>query len=493
MKIKQISLCISSILLCGCALLGPKYKKPDVTTPNKWQESATSTIINRNSVDVAKNPWWKKFNDQNLNNLMEEALANNNDIQSAIGNITVAAGNLQQVKMAWVPTLSAGGTYGIGQTFNTQNSTNLQLPPGTSFSNNSGNDFSFYSYGLIPSYSINVFQQIKKQDVANTNLELAKANKDAVRLAIISQVSGSYFTLLALNSEIANQRSLVTHLSQLLNMVKIQHKYGLVTQSDVVAAQQRLSQAKMQLPNMEHNLVVTQNAMQVLINNNSKKIGSTTEFSKIKIDGMIPVSLPSTVLESRPDIRISEYQLKIANDNIGVAKSNFFPKINLTTPIGAYSSQLGNLFNTSGDFWTAQITATMPILNLGLYGLIKQTKGQYYISYYNYIRTVKGAFADVNNNLSGYEKIQQSYTEALVNYDSADSIAKLNQQNYKNGYISNQDNISSQINADNAKILLDQTKLQQLQAIISLYQSLAAGYDYKNTNAPKEFGDDHDA
>jgi outer membrane protein TolC len=137
--------------------------------------------------------------------------------------------------------------------------------------------------------------------------------------------------------------------------------------------------------------------------------------------------------------------------------------------------------------------AVMPILNLSLYSLITQAKGQYYVAYYNYVKTTKSAFADVNNSLSGYEQTQQTYKEANVYYDTVSSTSKLNTLNYKNGYISYPASLSSQIANNNAKIILIQTKLQELQSIIALYQSLAGGYNYKNSDKPKKFDNSLDA
>lgn len=492
MRIKHISLFCIPIALIGCALLGPDYKKPNVDTPDSWQTKSKNTASVESSINLSDTSWWNRFNDPQLNTLIEEALANNNDIQSAIGNISVAASNLQLINMAWIPTVSLGGSATTGSTFNSSNSSSNTLINNFASSSANGNNFNMYSGGLIPSYSINLFQQFKKTDMAKANLSQAKATKNAVRLTVISQVCGSYFTLLALNKQLNQQNQLVTHLESLLSLVKIQYKYGIATLNDVETYQQKLSQAKMQTPNIQHNIDVTQNALQVLLNKNPAKFDKLNNFNSIKTTGIVPVNLPSTVLLNRPDVIMSEEQLKMANANIGVATSNFFPRISLTTPIGGYNAQLGNLFNANGDFWAAQITAVMPILNLGLYSLVKEAKGQYYVAYYNYVKTVRSVFADVNNNLSGYDSIQKTYNEANILYTSATANATLSLLNYKKGYVSYPDSLSNIITQDNYAILLTQTKLQELQAIVSLYQSLAGGYNYKNTSTLKKFGDDHD-
>ena len=99
---------------------------------------------------------------------------------------------------------------------------------------------------------------------------------------------------------------------------------------------------------------------------------------------------------------MAEYQIQISNAKIGLNMSRFFPTINLTSPIGASTFELSNLFSGGNDFWLAQITASMPLLDMSIYSDIKKSKADYYASYYNYIRVVRNAFADADDSLSKY-------------------------------------------------------------------------------------------
>ena len=486
-----VALC--TISLSSCMLFGPKYNKPDVATPNNWSESSTHVLVSE-SMQLVLNTWWTQFGDSTLNQYVESAITNNNDLQTAIGNITVAAGKLQQINMQWVPTVSLAGGAGYGETFNNSNSITDQTLNSLANTVPVPNNFNYYSGGLIPSYSINVLQLLKQGDVARANLDLAIANKNAIKLAVISQVVGSYFTILALNEQVASEEKLIANLSTLSQAVTIEAQNGLATQMDVNDYQQKLFQAKMQLPTLKYNLVASKNALAVLTNKNPDEIKTSTAFSQVEIHNKIPLNLPAQVLAMRPDIQAAEDQLKIANANIGVATSNFFPRIMLTTPVGGYNTQLGSLFRANGDFWAAQINATMPILNLGLYGLIKQAKGQYYIAYYNYVKAVRQAFSDVNNNLARYDNMQQAMLAADNLYRTAQNNAKLSEISYSHGYIANPANLANQVNYDNAYIAYTQTKLNQLQSIIGLYQALGAGYEYRSSDDKvKHFGDNHDS
>jgi outer membrane protein, multidrug efflux system len=243
---------------------------------------------------------------------------------------------------------------------------------------------------------------------------------------------------------------------------------------------------------VENNIVYLQNALNVLLGKNPGNIVRNNTWSQINLENKIPINLPSEVLLNRPDIRQAEQQLKMANADIGVAKSNYFPSITLTSPIGAFTSQLTGLFNPSGDFWYAQILATMPILNLGLNALIKEKKAKYYVAYYNYIQAVKTAFADTDNSLSSVVKAKDTHATAVKMYNIAAENTRLNLENYHLGYMSYPESLSSKITQDKTKITLTQVKLLQVQAILKAYQALAGGYNYKNTDKSTPIDDAHD-
>ncbi|MCC2625382.1 MAG: hypothetical protein K0R14_1255 [Burkholderiales bacterium] len=474
-------------LIAGCSLLGPDYKQPNVDTPQNWAHNTHNGNLGSPQQNFSDTSWWKKFNDPVLDNMIEQALKNNNNIQAAIGNINVASAQLKQINMAWVPVINLGASATAGQVLNLGG-----IPPINGVPVASTDDFTFYQAGLIPVYSLNIAKQIKQADMAKLNLSANRYAKNAVRLTVISQVAGSYFSLLALNEQLTEQKQLITDLEEGLRLTKLQYSNGIATLNDVQQYEMQLQNAKMNIPGIEDNIVHTENALQILMNKNPGHIATNNKFENIQTDGKIPANLPSTVLRNRPDIMQAEEQLKSANVNIGVAYSNYFPTITLTSPLGAFTSQLTSLFNPSGDFWAATAAVSMPILNLGIDEIVKKSKAQYYIAYYNYIQVVKGAFAEVDNNLSSVSKMENKRVTANRLYASAKLNAKLNQTNYELGYSSYPDTISSRINADNSKMLVTGAKLQQLQAIVATYQAMAGGYNYENTDLAKKFGDDHD-
>ncbi len=486
MRIKHISLTLLVLSMSSCALYGPSYKKPDVEAPKNWSSKDTLSKV-ESGVNLPDTAWWSKFNDKELNSLITQALKNNNNIQQAIGNIIQAQGQLEQVKMAWIPTVGGQATYG------STTSLGSAAPSPNVSTTGSGVSTNGYSTGLVPAYSLNIFQQLRNQEAYKANLAAMEYTKNATRLTIISQVAGSYFTLLAYDFQLKQQKQLVEDTMKQLELGRDQYKLGYISLLNLQKLEQAYYTAIAQVPVIQNNIVQSENALQVLVNQNPGHIKRNDDFMSIKIDGIVPANLPSSVLKNRPDVMQAEEQLKQANANIGVATASFFPTISLTGGLGSSSTGLSSLFSSGTNFWQEQLQATMPFLNLSYLGTIKGAKGAYYTAYYNYILTVKTAFSQVDNALSGHQQLTDSYNLQKQQYNSTVVANDIGNQRYKQGADSYSTYLNYKLTMDSAAITLTNIKLQQLQSIVTLYQTLAGGYNINNTETPNKFGDSHDS
>ena len=183
--------------------------------------------------------------------------------------------------------------------------------------------------------------------------------------------------------------------------------------------------------------------------------------------------------------------LKGSSANIGVNTSVFFPTINLTTPLGLSTNSLSNLFGAKETYWQYQAGISMPILKLGAYGAIKAAKGQYYADFFNYVETVRTAFAAVDSGLSAHQRYTESLDQMLDLYDATRQRYEYQTTRFREGLVNYPEVLTLRVTLNQAGIMVAQSKLTQLTSIVRLYQELGGGYMYKNNDKTIDLGEGH--
>ncbi len=483
---KLASFFLPILFLSSCSLLGPDYHKPTVDKPVTWEPHGEA--IHYSHDNVTQLAWWKNFHDPKLNQLMDEALANNTDLQSSVGNLLQAQAALKSVKMGWVPSLYAGG----GGVAGIITDSSLTLPNQTLNLLDNPQGYHGYDVGFLPQYTINVFAQMKQTEISSLSLEAQRQAANAVRIGVISQVAASYFSLLGLKEQLGLQKKILAESEQLRQYTETQYNQGSISSVSLADLEQHIATIKSQVPVTENNIVEVSNALRVLTNHNPGKIDTYKTFDNIDQRGIIPVNLPSEVLENRPDVAMAEYQLKINNANIGLVKSAFFPTINLTGAAPSLVSfDIETLFK--GTVWATQMEAGMPLLNLSLYADIDRAKGGYYSAYYNYLGTVRRAFEQVDDGLSQHAALDRTAKEQTIALNKARYLYKMAESQYNNGAISYANTLFSKLSINESLLIINGTKMQQMNNIVNLYQVLGGGYNAdKQLTRVKKLGEEYD-
>ena len=464
-------------LLSGCAIWGPDYEKPTVDQPKQWESKDSRATIS--AKQITEMAWWGKYHDPLLLKLVQQALDQNNSIQSAIGTIYKTRAILQQIQMNWVPTVNAGAGY-ISTDHQVDSSTFSSLP------------FPAFTAGFIPNYSLNILQQLRNQEQAEANIAASIAAKNAVRLVIIGQVVGSYFGLREEEYRLTQQKQLVENLQAIVDRYTEAHREGLISFFTLQQYQIELAKAQVEVPVIEYNIVRLGNAIHALLNENPGPIASPIQpYMQIEYKGVISANLPSAILKNRPDVILAEAVLRQSSANIGVNTTFFFPTIRLTTPLGLASSSLNQLTHTQNSYWQYQGGINMPILNLGAFGAIKSAKAQYYSDYYAYIDTLRNAFASVDSAFASHQKYTESLDHILVFFQTTHDRLDNEQARYDGGLVPYPSVLALKVNLNQAAIQAAQSKLAQLMSVVNLYQDMGGGYGYANNEKANDLGEGH--
>lgn len=451
---------IPAITLASCSMFSQPYTKPNLGVPSTWNKSdedLNMTAINQ-AESLAELKWWKQFDDPSLNQIIESALLNNNDIKIAMANLANAQGQLKQVQFGWIPNIPV--VLGFSQMWAFNN-------PG-------------YFLGLFPSYTLNIFSQIKAQEQAKHQLEVSKYATDSARLTVIGQAASSYFTLASQERQLQLTQELLKIYKEREIAYRKQFELGLADAKTVSNAASDVMQTEAQLSTLENNISVSQNALRYLTNQNPGKLDLLTSFDKLNANSIAPGSLPATVLANRPDVKAAEEQLKASNAGVGLAYSNLLPSIQLDDFVAATSPTASGIGNPMG-MNMGEAYLNVPLLNPKAYGQIDSSKAQYSKDYYTYEQTVRKALRDVENDLSAHRLYAKRYDDfAHANLSLAQGCNNEIVQ-FQNGLSNYTAVLECQLGLQQAQIALTQSKLDKLLAIVVLYQDLGGGYAVTTT------------
>lgn len=444
--------------LLGCA---PKLINSDAKPPENW-------IFGKSiDIDTLQLPitWWEIFDDPTLNSLITKALNNNLDLAAAAAKVSAAQANIKVTRSEYLPSLSFEA---YGENEYTHTDKNVQ------------------EYYLEPtiSWEISLFGALK-QSSKSAKAEYAASEwaHRAMRLSIAAEVATEYFTLQQALSNLKIAENTYELRDTEVSLIDSMFKYGM---SDGVALEQAKSLKYSALSDIsEYQRTANQIRMSlsVLIGKNPEYLdvnvspAAPHEISGCILPPSIPMLLPSQLVERRPDIIESYYEMESAAAKVGIARAERYPSISLTTQGGVLGSTIEAL--TSGNPWSWSVIGeiSQPIFNFsGLKKREEMARMSYMESLYNYENTMLTAFSEVEKALIAIESYatQREAAAALVcaNADIANKVNAL----YDNGM----DNYLNVIDAErelySSQMELISTITEQYISYISLFKALGGGY-----------------
>jgi outer membrane protein TolC len=308
------------------------------------------------------------------------------------------------------------------------------------YSNNPATGFPGLLAVLAPSYTMNFFRQFKEQKRANYELDIAKAEDDAVKLDVITQISAAYFTYLAEVDRKQLLQILADDISHIADISESIYLGGLSTNINLSEMRAQVHVIHGEQETIEQNIVVTRNALRYLINQNPGDIEIVTPFNQLNNSQLIPGQLPMTVLENRPDMQMAKFRLKASNEGIGIAASALLPTLQLDFIGGPVAGN--NKYNFPSPLMTNAVDFNdqllqVPILRASALGDIDKAKGLDKISYYHYIETLQNALKETTNALSANYRLTKRYNQTESAQRQLTKAYNLNDRLYKRGIQSN--------------------------------------------------------
>lgn len=457
---------LGSWLLAGCAV-GPNYQRVAVQTPAVFRGE---TQVASNS--LANLPWWQVFQDDTLQNLIRVALTNNYDLRVAVTRVEQARAIAAQARSQFFPQLNYALLAGSGK--NVAN--NAPSPTGT--------EGSLFAGDANASWEIDLWGRIRRlNESARAQFLASQEVRRDVAISLVAQVAQDYFQLLALDQQLAIARRSTNSFGDSLKIFNERLQGGVASKLETSSAEALMDSAAATIPELEQQIALLENQLSVLLGQNPGTIRRENASLAQQSPPAVPAGLPSALLERRPDIRAAEQQLRSANAQVGVAKANFFPQLNLTGLLGGSSTELSSF--TSGGAaaaWEIAAGLTGPLFHGGqLRAQYAQARAAREQAALQYQAAVLNAFQEISSALISREKLAAAYTLQSRAVEAYEIAVKVSLERYRMGNADYYEVLQEQQLLFPAEDSQVQIQLNQLLAVVQLYRALGGGWDVAGT------------
>jgi outer membrane protein, multidrug efflux system len=460
---KFLALLGVAILGSGCTV-GPDYKKPSVNVPGTYRGVAPEETGKSDSASLGDQKWWEVFQDEELQALIRTALQQNYDVRIAGARILQAQAQLGITRADQFPSVSAGAN------ISDQRTARSSFFP--AFERSTG------QLNVSAAWELDFWGKFRRAtEAARANLLASESARQEVILTLVANVAASYLQLRALDLELEISRRTLASRQESLRLTTILADHGSTSLLDVRQAEQLVFTAAAEIPSLEQQIEQEENLISILLGRNPDTVARGRPLTEQPRPPAVPAGLPSSLLERRPDIREAEQQLIAANAQIGVAKAAYFPQISLSGTAGFQSAALTSLFSGPAGTWDFGASLAQPIFTAGrLRSNVRLAQAQQQASLLFYQQTIQGAFRSVSDALIGYRKTREFRTQQELLFQSAQDAARLSHMRYTGGVTGYLEVLTNETNAFSAELGLVQAQLNELLALVQLYQALGGGW-----------------
>lgn len=461
---KPICLALMTIFLSGCQSVWLDYFRPKVAVPAQYPEQLSQNDV----ADHVANDWWTLYQDATLNDLVVKARQNNKDIKLAVARIEEADALMREVGAFLLPQVVLDA--GAKRSRMTESGANQQL---------STNPRNNYNVQLGTTFELDFWGKLSRaKESARAQALSQRYAKDTVELSLTGLVVSNYLTLCSLDSQIVIVQENLKSREASLALTKRRLEGGVDSALDVHQAEVASASLSVQLLDLTRLRALVLHQLAVLTGDLDLAVtGLKTPVAALPVPPLPPTGLPSSLLESRPDIRQAEELMVAANANTAVAKAALYPAISLTANLGGESMALSDLFKPSSRIWTGGLNLHLPIFDSGkLDAKVDAASAKQKQALANYEGVIQTAFREVNDALVNLRQYSEREGFLLQSQQSAKKALVIAESRYQSGYSSYMDVLDAQRACNDISLAFVQNRQARLTASVELFKALGGGW-----------------
>ena len=488
---KPLAILIPVIMMTGCAV-GPTYEEPTTRADESYRY--TSSVM-QEQITI---PWWQQFNDPVLNRLIDQALEGNYSLQIATERVKLAESYREAVSAAQLPQIGLGIGY-------TKTSLSKEGPVGGPLLNPSiggqplgvslvDRQLPAWYAGASIAWEPDVFNRMGyMEDAAEARTEQVEILAYGTELIVTADVASNYLQLRGAQQQLQILDSQIADLEKLNKRINGLVDSGLLSVAEREKTTATLATARAHRPQVKTVINVHMHRIAILLGQAPLSLVETLSepVPLPEMNDVIPVGLPSDLLNRRPDIRIAEREMKVTNAELGAAIANKYPRFYLTGAPGMVATDSGDLFSSGSDFWNINVGVQWNLFDGGLREALETVaEHKTQTSVLAYQRTVLQAFGEVESLLSAYgnsvERIQ--YLETAVAAGER-AVSKVGQMK-TSGLAGTSEVLQAKMELHQLEASLSAARTGHSTLVVQLYKALGGSW---NSSQPDMADSDSDS
>jgi len=456
------TLVVFTMLTLQSCFVAKDYERPELDIEENYRTDA----VVQDTVTMADVSWRELFTDPVLTDYIDRGLTNNIDIRVAIQQIVAAEAYFKQGKAGFLPTLSGNLRY-----------THQELSNNSQFAAFSASSQNQYEVTGNLSWEADIWGKIRSnsRSFQASYLQTVAAHQ-AVKTRLISNISSTYFSLLALDEQIEVTEKTISNRESSLETTKALKEAGNVSEVGVKQTEAQLYTAQAILLDLKTQSRLLENTMAILLGEMPMEIQrSSLESQIVKTD--LATGVPTQLLSNRPDVMAAEFKLRSAFEMTNVARSSFYPSLTLSANGGLQSLEFDKLFNANSLFASLVGGLTQPIFNS------RKIKTQHEVAQaqqeqarLSFKQSILNASKEVSDAMYSYQNAIDKIDIKQKEFDAYDLATNYSDELLKNGLANYLEVLSSRENALNSRLDLINAKNNKLQSIVDLYTALGGGW-----------------
>jgi len=458
-------LCASLLVACSEA---PAYKIPVIPAPSAYKGDTAIWQPAQPADNLPRGYWWKAYKTPALDDLVVRLDAANADLAVAVAHFDQAAAYAAQARAGYFPTVSAGAY----STRNKQSQTRALRSAAQP------NVYGDNALGLMADYEVDLWGRVRNQvEAGEAGTQAAAAELESIHLSLRAELANNYLTLRMLDAQARLLADEVGAYAKALELTQNRFQGGIDSALDVSRAKVQLETAQAKIADIAASRALYEHAIATLVGESASGFSIAPAVVDIRLP-TIPVGVPAALLQRRPDIAAAERHLAEANARIGVAKSAFFPTVNLSAAAGYESTYQSAWLTAPNLFWMIGPNALMTIFDAGRReAVVAQEEAAFKEAGAKYRSAVLHAFEEVEDNLSLLSDLTEESKALEAAVTDTQHTLDIAMNRYREGIASYLEVVTAQATAQQVQLDALNLNRRRLQASVNLIRALGGGWE----------------